>query len=147
MRVILLKDVPKIGHKFDIKEVKPGYGQNFLIKNGFAVLATKENEQKMKKDMHAHIEKKRMKEELLEKSVEGLENSKLIFTRKVNEKGHLFDKVDVRDIKEALKEQLHFEVDEKHIHLEEPIKEVGDGNVVVRVGEKEATINLKVETE
>ncbi|PIP86920.1 50S ribosomal protein L9 [Candidatus Campbellbacteria bacterium CG22_combo_CG10-13_8_21_14_all_36_13] len=147
MRVILLKDVPKIGHKFDIKEVKPGYGQNFLIKNGLAIIATKQNEQKMQKEMHAHIEESRMKSELLEKSIEGLENSELLFTGKVNEKGHLFDKVDVRDIKEALKEQLHLELDEKHIHLESPIKEVGEGSVVVKVGDKKATVKLKVEAE
>jgi len=147
MRVILLKDVPKIGHKFDTKEVKPGYGQNFLIKNGLAILATRQNEQKMQKEMHAHIEESRMKGELLEKNIEGLENSELLFTRKVNEKGHLFDKVDVRDIKEALKEQLHLELDEKHLHLEAPIKEVGEGSAIVKVGGKEATVKLRIESE
>jgi len=147
MRVILLKDVPKIGHKFQTKDVKPGYGQNFLIKNGFAVLATKESEKRMKKEMDAHVEIVRMKDELLEKNIEGLENAELHFTRKVNEKGHLFDRVDMRDIREALKEQLHLEFDEKYIDMEAPIKEEGDTTVVLEIGKREVKVKVVVERE
>ncbi len=147
MKVILTKDVQKVGHKFETKEVKPGFGQNFLIKNGFAVLANKENEKKMKSLIEAHRETLRLKEELLEKSILNLEGATLSFTRKVNDKGSLFDKVDVRDVREALREQLNLELDEKHIHLQTPIKEAGEGTVVVKIGEKEATIKVVVEAE
>jgi len=147
MKVILTKDVRKVGHKFETKEVKPGFGQNFLIKNGLAVLANKENEKKMKSLIEAHKETLRLKEELLEKSIKDLEGATLSFVRKVNDKGNLFDKVDIRDIKEALHTQLNLDLDEKYIHLESAIKEVGEGVVMVKIGEKEATVKVVVEAE
>ena len=144
MKVILTKDIAKIGRKFETKNVKPGYGQNFLIKNGLAVLASKENAKKMQKEIEAHTETLRIKEELLEKSIEGLLNATLLFTRKVNEKGHLFDKVDVRDVRDAMKEQLHIELEEKHINLDAPIREVGNAEVTVKIGEREAVVKISV---
>lgn len=147
MKIILLKDVPKLGHKFQIKEVRPGYGQNFLIKNGFAVLATDENERRMGAEMHAYEEGHRMREALLLKSVEDINNTNIRFVRKVNEKGHLFDKIDVYDIKKALHEQLNIELDEKHIHLKSPIRETGEWDVGISIGGKEATIKIIIEPE
>lgn len=135
MKIILLKDVKKLGQKFEIKNVKPGYARNFLIPQKLAILATKENliwcereRQKIERE-----KEKREKEKLL--LLEKLKNFQLEIGAKTGIKGELFEKITEEKIAEFLKEKGAL-VKKENIILKEPIKRVGEYEVKVSLGEK-----------
>ena len=125
MKVILLKDVEKLGKKFEIKEVKNGYARNFLIPKGLAKPATKEALEWLK--IQKEIQAKKAEEELkkvqeIASSIDGLE---VTIQVKVNEKGEPFEAITSQKISEKL-QQLGFKVKKTQIDLPKPIKELGE---------------------
>jgi len=125
MEVILLKNVDKLGYRDELVNVKPGYGRNYLIPQGYALLATPSNkkahEEKLKQ--RAHKESKIIAEaqELAAKIQEVV----LKITTKVGENGKIFGSVNTVQLAEALKAAGH-EIDRKSLKIkDEPIKEVG----------------------
>jgi large subunit ribosomal protein L9 len=128
MKVILLVDVPKIGNRYDIKDLKDGFAQNVLISKGLAVLASKSElakiENRKKENAHKMAEESRLFEEILSK-VNGKE---IVIKSKANEKGHLFKSVGPKEIILAIKEATGYLLDEKSITIPS-IKEIG-GHVV-----------------
>jgi large subunit ribosomal protein L9 len=125
MKVILLKDIEKLGKKFEIKEVKNGYARNYLIPKGLAKPATKEALEWLK--IQKEIEAKKAEEELkkiqeLASSVDGLE---ITIPVKVNEKGQLFEKINSQKISEKLQE-MGFKIKKSQINLPKPISEIGE---------------------
>lgn len=143
MKVILLEDVPKLGKKFDIKEVSDGYGRNFLIKNKFAELATFETIQKMDKLKIKAEEERRDREGAIEKKLSILGEAGITIEGKANEEGHLFAGIRKEDVLEALK-KAGVEIDEELVIFEKPIKEIGEKEIVVKVGKKEFKIKLNI---
>lgn len=131
MRVILLKDIEKLGKKYEVKQVKPGFARNFLIPKGLAKLATKKNLEWLKK--RKEIEEKKAEEELkkvqdLASSIDGLE---VVIPVKIGEKEQLFESITSQKILEKLKNQ-GFNIKKSQIDLKEPIKELGEFPVKVR---------------
>jgi large subunit ribosomal protein L9 len=125
MQVILTKNVDKLGYKDDVVTVKPGYGRNFLIPQGYAILATtsslKEHAEKLKQ--RAHKESKILAE--AEAIATKLEGVTLKIGTKAGENGKIFGSVNTIQLAEALKAQ-GFDIDRKSLKIkEEPIKEVG----------------------
>ncbi len=125
MQVILTKNVDKLGYKDDVVTVKPGYGRNFLIPQGYAILATtsslKEHAEKLKQ--RAHKETKILAE--AEAIAAKLEGVTLKIGTKAGENGKIFGSVNTIQLAEALKAQ-GFDIDRKSLKIkEEPIKEVG----------------------
>jgi large subunit ribosomal protein L9 len=125
MRVILLKDVDKLGKKYEVKEVKDGHARNFLIPKGLVKLATK----KVLKwaETQRGIEIKKAEEELkktqaLASSIDGLE---LVFSVKIGKKEQLFESISSQKILEKLKEQ-GFDIKKTQINLLEPLEEIGE---------------------
>lgn len=133
MKVLLIKDVKSLGKKGEIKEVKDGYGQNFLIGKGMAKLATP--------DVVAHwkAEQERMAKELadtlarLEKEKVELEASKIVVTKKLAPAG-IQGSVGKDDIAHAIQEQLNIEIDKKIVELKKALKTVGEHKVDIKLG-------------
>ncbi|MFM7668566.1 MAG: 50S ribosomal protein L9 [Bacteroidota bacterium] len=125
MEVILKKNVDKLGYANEIVKVKPGYGRNFLIPQGYAVLATasakKAHEEVMRQKAHKETKLAAEAQELASKLAE----SKVSIVTKAGENGKIFGSVNTVQLSEALK-KAGFEIDRRSISIKnEPIKEVG----------------------
>jgi large subunit ribosomal protein L9 len=144
VKVILTEEVPKLGQAGDVVRVRPGYGRNYLIPQGKALLATEGRvrdiehkkrviEEKVRKEIGAH-----------EAVARGLEGTELEFQRKAGEEGKLFGSVTNADIHSAL-EELGYEVERRRIGLSEPIKQLGEYEVEIRLHrEVKAQVQVKV---
>lgn len=133
MDVILTKDVDTLGKAGEIIKVKPGYGRNYLIPRGLALLATRGNiaqHEHHRRQIERDQEKIRADHRALAKKLEGISVS---IARKVGKDDKLFGSVGVRDIAEALEVQK-VAVDRRLIHLVEPIRATGVYEVPVRFG-------------
>lgn len=125
MEVILKKNVDKLGFANDTVNVKPGYGRNFLIPQGYAVLATASA-----KKAHAEIMKQKAHKEskILAEAQElaaKIEVLTVTITTKAGENGKIFGSVNTVQLAEALKKE-GIEIDRKSLVIKnEPIKEVG----------------------
>ena len=132
MKVLLIKDVPKLGKKGEIKEVKEGYGRNFLIAKGFAKLATKEVVKEWEEEQK-RLEEQKVKEiEELNKLKDRIEKLNITITKKLGNNGHLYGAVTKEDIASALKEK-NIEIDKKLIDTKN-IKSLGEHIVDIKLG-------------
>ncbi|MFH1582144.1 MAG: 50S ribosomal protein L9 [bacterium] len=131
MKVILLKDVDKIGKKFELKEIKEGYAKNFLFPQGLAKQATKEA--LIWLEMQKEIAEKKAEEGLkeIQETASFVDDRELIFNVKVGDQDQLFESIGVQKIAEKLKEE-GFEVKKSQIELIEPIKELGEFPVKIK---------------
>ena len=132
MKVILIKDVQDLGNIGDVKEVADGYARNFLIPGGYVKVATK-NAIKQAEDLK--IKKEEQAKEDLEKA-EGaagkLEGISVTIKSKADELGKLYAAIKAEEISKAL-ENKGFKIGKNKIVIEEPIKEMGDYEVVVNL--------------
>jgi len=132
MKVILKEDIPKLGRMGKTVDVKPGYGRNYLIPQGKAILATSKN---LKALEHERMLIQR-KADLLRKDAEGLAGKisglTITLTRKVVEEDKLYGSVSVSDISQAL-EEAGVEIERKLIKLDEPIKSLGEFKVSIKM--------------
>jgi len=134
MKVLLIKDVKSLGKVGEIKDVKDGYGQNFLIGKGFALHATPEVIAK-----HEADEKQRKEDEAAEivrlnaLCVE-LDKLEIIVKKKLGNNGHLFGSVTKDEIAHALLNQHKVEIDKKHIESKLSIKSIGEHDVSLNLG-------------
>ena len=134
MDIILKQDVTNLGYKNDIVTVKPGYGRNYLIPQGLAILATERNRKILAEEMRqqAHKEQK-IKDEATEKA-KALEGLKLQIPAKAAATGKIFGSVNNIMIANAIKEATNIEVDRKQIVLnEDAVKEVGEYKAKVKL--------------
>ena len=145
MEVILKEDVPKLGSRGDVVKVAEGYGRNYLLPRKLAIEATGGNRAVIEQ-MKAAAQRRSVRDQA---DAEGLalqmKELTLVFHRKVGEKDHLFGSVTSQDIAEAL-EAKGFTVDRRKIHLDDPIKALGEFQVAIRL-HKEVTASVKVSVE
>jgi large subunit ribosomal protein L9 len=144
MEIILLQDVPKLGHKDDLVKVKNGYGLNYLIPKGLAVAATssakKIHSENLKQRAHKEEKIKLQAREIAEK----LAGVRLVVGAKTSTTGKIFGSVNTIQIAEALKEK-GFEIDRKNITLpEDQIKEIGSYKATIRL-HKEVKVDIEFE--
>lgn len=133
MDIILKKEVPNLGHRDDIVSVKNGYGRNFLIPKGVAIVATpserKNHEEKLRQQSHKE-EKLRLDAEAKAKKLSAVE---LKIGAKTSTTGKIFGSVNTIQIAEELNKK-GFEIDRKNISLnEEAIKEIGTYTVSIKL--------------
>lgn len=134
MKILLIKDVKSLGKAGEIKEVKDGYGQNFLIAKGFAKRATPEVIEQWKIDQ-ANIAKQLQEEIDNAKSLcKTLENLVVRITHKVGANGALFGSITKDEIAEELHKQHNIEIDKKDINIKNVIKATGLHEVDVKLG-------------
>lgn len=132
MRIILLQDVEGVGKKNEIKEVSDGHARNFLIAKGLAKAATSEALKWL--ETQKEITEKRAEEDL-KKSQEvasSLDDQEVIIPVKVGEDEQLFESINVQKIIDKLKE-AGFEIKKNQIELAEPIKELGEFPVKIKL--------------
>ncbi|MDD4035790.1 MAG: 50S ribosomal protein L9 [Bacilli bacterium] len=132
MRVIFIKDLKGQGKIGDIKEVKDGYGQNFLIKKGYAVLATKKSLEKLETDK---INEKLKDKELMQeanKLKEKLESLELAFQVKTGEQDKVFGSISSKQICDKL-EQEGYQINKKDILIDNQIASLGSHIVKVNL--------------
>ncbi len=147
MEVILLQDVEKLGTRGQMVKVADGFGRNYLLPRKLAVVASPQN--------HKWIEQQRVKFLKLEAKEKGeaeelaklFEGATVVVTRKAGEKGTLFGSVTAMDIAEKLAAQ-GFNIDKRKIHLETPLKVLGEYDVPVKLHREVTTlVKVKVEAE
>lgn len=142
MNVIFTKDLKGQGKKGEVKEVKAGYAENFLIKNGYAVAANTSN----MKHLNTENKKKALEEEALIQSCENmkkeLEKLTLKFSVKTGAGDKVFGSVTPKQVVSELK-KLGYDIDKKKITSKTPLTSLGYHNVPVEL-HKKVTANVKV---
>lgn len=143
MEVILKEDVPNLGYKDDIVNVKRGYGRNYLIPQGKAYIATESAKKVLAENLkqRAHkIEKIKNEAQELAGKLEGVS---LTIGAKTSSTGTIFGSVTNIQIADALKEK-GFEIDRKLIVIKDPVKEVGTYKATVKL-HKEVSVEIPFE--
>ncbi len=141
MKVVLLKDIKKTGKAYSVVDVKDGHAINFLIPRKLAIAATpaalKDAEMR-----HKQVQERReLDTKLIEERLAALAEERIVFIKKANEKGHLYDAVDAKEIAERVS------LPEDAIHIEKPFKELGTFEVPVAFGENFGKLTITVEAE
>ncbi|HUK86143.1 MAG TPA: 50S ribosomal protein L9 [Terriglobales bacterium] len=145
MEVILKEDVPKLGARGDVVKVADGYGRNYLLPRKLAIEATPGNRsviEQMKQAAVRRLARDKADAELLAKQFDELT---LTFYRRVGEGEHLFGSVTSSDIGEEL-EARGFNVDRRKIQLEQPLKNLGEFPVPIKL-HRDVTASVKVRIE
>lgn len=148
MKVILTQNVPKLGVVGDICDVAPGYGRNYLIPQGMAILATagaRRQIEDLKRTEQRRQARLRSEAEQIAARVDGV---RLEFRARVGETGRLYGSITATDIAEALEARLGVDVDRRKIHLEEPLRTLGEHEVIVHfMPQVEARVTVNIEPE
>lgn len=134
MQVILREDLPNLGKSGELVTVKPGYGRNYLIPQGLAVLATDRNVKQLEhhKKIIATRNAKLLKDS--QSVADKLSSLTVKIARQSGEDGKLFGSVGTRDIEEAVA-KLGVTIDRKKINLPEAIKHTGETHIEVKLGQ------------
>jgi large subunit ribosomal protein L9 len=132
MKVILVKDVEKLGEIGDIVDVADGYGRNFLIPQGLAMAATAKNARQLQHEQQLREHRIAQAKKVAEAFAGTLQGVSCQFIRKAGDEGKLFGSVTAMDIADQLKAAGH-EVDRRSIQLEQPIKSLGEFTVPIRI--------------
>jgi large subunit ribosomal protein L9 len=147
MKIILLKDVPNVGQRFEIKTVADGFALNFLIPQKSAEIATEKSLKKIEVLKAATEAERAVQSELLAKNLKDLNGKVVTVSAKTNEQGHLFKGLHQKEILAAIAAQTKLTVPADALILEKPIKEVGEHKLEITVGDKKATVTLNIESE
>lgn len=133
MQVILREDVSNLGRSGDVVTVRAGYGRNYLIPQGMAVLATERNVRQIEHQKQVISARNAKLAKDAQAVADKISTVELVIVRQAGESDKLFGSVSTRDIEEALRTR-GVQVDRKKIVLADPIKTLGDYTVEVRLG-------------
>ena len=143
MELILREDVAKLGHRGDLVKVADGYARNFLLPRKLAVAATPGNRKLVEQLREAAVRLEATERGDAEKLAGLLAGVVLTVRRKAGEGDHLFGSVTSLDVTEALAAK-GFQVDRRKVHLEDPIKYLGEFDVPLKL-HKAVTATVKVQ--
>jgi large subunit ribosomal protein L9 len=132
-QAILLEDVESLGERGTVVEVSAGYLRNFLVPRKLAEAATSGSIKQAERRRESAEQAARDAEEKARESASVLGRTVLTITQQAGDDGRLFGSVTTQDIADAIREARGLTVDRRHIHLEEPIKNIGTYMVVVEV--------------
>ena len=132
MEVIFIKDVRGRGKKGDIKNVKTGYAENFLIKNGYAVLKTKESLKQLEKENKEKANQKLQEEEKAKELKKEIDKLILEFTVKTGEGDKVFGSVSPKQIKDELAKK-NIKIEKNMIKLNNSLSTLGFHNVEIEL--------------
>lgn len=143
MEIILKEDIIGLGYKHDIIDVKPGYGRNFLIPQGKAVIASDSNRKILEENLKQAAHKLEKIKTEAEETASKIGDDKITLKAKVGEKGKIFGAITTLQVADALKEK-GIDVDRKRIKFNSDIKFVGDYTVNLDL-HKEVQKELNIE--
>jgi large subunit ribosomal protein L9 len=133
MKVLLTQDVFNLGHAGDVKTVADGYGRNFLLPRGMAVLATAGALKRSERIKAAATEKRAREQADIDALASVINNSAFTFSVRAGEKGKLYGSITSTQIADAISKKLGTTFDKRKVALREPIREVGVYTVPVRL--------------
>ena len=142
MEVILREDIEKLGTRGQVVKVAPGYARNFLLPKRMAVLATESNKKIVEQERQGHLRKEAKVLGDAQDLAKLMADVSITISQKAGENDVLFGSVTAKDIAEAL-EQQGYTIDRRNIQLAEPIKQLGEHRVPVRL-HREVTIEVPV---
>lgn len=145
MKVVLLKDVPKVGKKYEVREVSDGYARNFLLKGGLAELASPKSLKMVEDLKQKKLSEKKSEEAKIESLISKLSSVKIILKERANDEGILFAGIKAEDLSKSIKDQTELIVLPENIKLEKTIKMVGEYDVSVQMGDKKTKFKLIIE--
>ncbi|MCS6847096.1 MAG: 50S ribosomal protein L9 [Anaerolineae bacterium] len=138
MKVLLLQDVYNLGQAGEVKTVADGYGRNYLLPRGLAVLATPSAVKRAERIKQAAIEKRAREKADIEALAQVLSGMTLTFNVRTGEKGKLYGSITSAQIADAIAKHLGSEFDKRKVALREPIREVGTYTVPIRLSAEAA---------
>lgn len=148
MKIVLTKEVEKLGSFGDLINVKDGYAKNFLIPGGFALIASPGNVKQIEiaKKSKIKVEARNIKE--ASELAEALNGTKIIFKVKASPEGKLYGSITNKDIAEKILSFKKIEVDRKKIELEDHIKETGNYEIELKLYKDiKCAVNVSVEAD
>ncbi len=140
-----MHDVPKLGHKYDVKDVSSGHALNFLVPKGLAEVATERALARVKLLREQTVAERKIMDDILMKNMKSLSDATIVMKAKTNEKGHLFAGIHKAELIPEIKKQTGIDMTAKHLVLEKPIKEVGEHTIEVKVGEVSGNFKVVIE--
>jgi large subunit ribosomal protein L9 len=144
MDVILREDIDKLGARGQVVQVASGYARNFLLPKRLAVAATEANKKIVEQERQSHLRKEAKQKTEAEDLGKMMAGVTVTISQKAGENDQLFGSVTSKDVAEAL-EQKGYTIDRRKIQLDEPIKQLGEHKVVVRLHRDvtaEVTVNV-----
>jgi len=144
VEVILREDVDKLGSRGEIVKVSPGYARNFLLPKRLAVAATESNRKIVEQERQAHLRREAKLQSEAEDLSKLLNGAVVTIAQKAGENDQLFGSVGTKDIADALEKQS-FTIDRRKIQLDEPIKQLGEFKIAIRLHKNvnsEITVNV-----
>ncbi|MBU0767160.1 50S ribosomal protein L9 [Patescibacteria group bacterium] len=147
MEVLLLQDVPKIGLKNDLLLVGDGYALNFLLPQQKAIVATPTVRKRYADQIRRRAEQNELEKKLATGASSALEGKTLTFERKITKTGKLYAAVSEKHIVDELKKEHGIEVTADMVKIAEPIKELGEFAVSLKVGDQMQEIKVIVKEE
>ena len=144
MKVILLKDVRRVGQHGEVKNVADGYATNFLFPNKLAEPATEEKMKQAEAGKAAREAQAAKAKEQLDNKVAALRGKKVVLQARATEKGGLFKTITGKEISKAILAEHSLEISEDDISFSEPIKTVGDHTAVVQGPTQKAELAVTI---
>jgi len=142
MEVILREDIDNLGTRGQVVKVAPGYARNFLLPKRLAVQATESNKKIVEQERQAHLRKEAKAQGEAEDLGKLMSNVSVTISQKAGENDQLFGSVTSKDIADALAAQ-NYTIDRRRIQLDEPIKQLGEYKVPVRL-HKDVSVDVTV---
>jgi len=147
MKVLLLKDVPGIGNKGQIREVKEGYALNLMIPRKLAVPADTVTVKNFNTAVQAKKDKEAIQEELIKKTLLEIKGKTVVVKAKASEKGKLFKSVHGEEVSKAFEAEYQVKIDGAWLPKNFSIKEVGESSVSIEKFGLKVEFIIKVEAE
>ena len=143
MEVILRADVEKVGSRGQVVKVANGYARNYLLPKHLAVAASESNKKIVEQERQAHVRREAKDKSGAEDLAKLMTGVSVTIAHKAGEQDQLFGSVTSKDIAEAL-EKRNFTIDRKKIHLDEPIRLLGEFKVPVKL-HRDVTVEIGVQ--
>ncbi len=144
MKVIFLKQVARVGRKYDVKDVADGYALNFLFPQGMAEMANEKSLARLEKLKETQVATEKVQADLLAKNLKSLKEVVVTIDAKANEKGHLFAAIHKDELAALLSKQTNIIVPESSIELPKALKEVGEYDIEVKAGESTGSFKVVI---
>lgn len=133
MKVVLTREVARLGRDGDLVDVADGYARNYLLPKRLAVKATRGSVRQAESVREARLEAERRARDQAESVAQALVGTRVVIAARAGDEGKLFGSVGATDVAKAIHKLTGVEVDRRHISLESPIRDIGLHEVRVRL--------------